>query len=82
VGSRIWDLEASWSLGPEGTSGSWDPIGVRGSGWALGYGTQKPLDLVALLQGLGLGTQISLQELPSALEVALVPITLRPAPCS
>jgi hypothetical protein len=30
VGSRIWDLEASWSSGPEGTSESQDSI------WGLG----------------------------------------------
>jgi hypothetical protein len=91
IGSVAW---GSWPLGPEGTSGAWDPVacwllgpevgpefgihmplgpqdpreplgagtpfGVWGSRWALRSGPQKPLDLVALLQGPGLGTHIIL----------------------
>jgi hypothetical protein len=43
---------------------------------------QKALDLVTLLQVSGIGTQIRVQELHSALEVAFVLITLRLGPCS
>jgi hypothetical protein len=63
-------------MGPEGTSGT--QFGVQGSRWALGDGTRKPPDHVVLLYGLGLGpgTQIRLQELPSVLVVASVLTTL------
>jgi hypothetical protein len=62
--------------------GARTPIGLQGSGWVPGSGTQKLLYPMALPQGPGLGTQIQMQELPSVLKVALVMTALRSVPCS
>jgi hypothetical protein len=82
VGSGILDLDASCPRDPRAPPGVGTPLGVWGSGWAPGSRTRKPLDLVALMQGLGPGTQIRLRGLPLALEAALVLAALRPTPYS